>query len=222
MDGWLKKMKGQMYIVAAIIIVSVLALIRTGLSVSQLTENKRALENSLERFEFENFRNELVNSMSINLNSSENISSDVIRFIDFSKTIFGGKNEKLEGLFVGALYNNVTSNTDERLNITVYNFFDVPLDSINLNFSSNILSNQTFNNIAPNQGVTTNFTFNINANRNFSLHIFYKNNLESGRTENVTVLAELSKTKFVGFFDIRLTGRLSQQRDLFSQTIDIN
>ncbi len=145
-----------------------------------------------------------------------------MQFIDFSKNVFGGKNAKLQGIFVGSLYSDVISNTDERLNITIYNFFDSTLDSINLNFSSNTLSNQTFNGISAGKIITTNFTFNVNTNRNFSMHIFYKNNFESGRTENVTVLVELNRTKFVGFFDVRVLGSKTEQRDRFDQTFDIS
>ena len=218
----MKNKKGQMFIIAAITIVTVLVLIKTGLNLTQIIENKRALENNLEKLEFENFRNEIANSISISANSTESISPNVVSFVEFSKTIFGGKNAKLQGIFVGSLYNDAIPNLDERLNITVYNFFDSPLDRINLNFSSNPLSNQTFDNISPGSSVATNFTFNVNTNRNFSLHIYYKNNFESGRTENVTILVELNKTKFVGFFDVRVAGSKTEQRDRFYQTFDIN
>lgn len=214
--------KGQMFVILAIIVATVLVLIKNGIDVAEIIENRRALENGLLKLEFENFRGELANSASINLNSSENISSDVIRFADFSKTVFSGKDEELQGIFVGSLYNDISTDTDERINVTVYNFFSFPIDTLNLNFSSNPLSNRTFNGIESGKSVTTNFTFNINSNKNFSLHVYYKNNAESGRTENVTILAELNKTKFIGFFDIRLESSRLEQRDRFSQTININ
>ena len=223
MDGGLsmKNKKGQMFIVLAIIVVTALILIKNGLNITQVIENKRVLENSLEKLEFENFRGELINAASINVNSSTNITSDLISFIDFSKTIFSGKNEELQGLFVGSIYPNSTQNTDVRINVTVYNFFDFPIQTLNLNFSSNVLSNQTFTDIGPGKTAITNFTFNINANRNFSLHFYYVNNVESGRTENITVLAEINRTKFIGFYDIRLKGARLEQRDKFQQTVEV-
>lgn len=212
-------MKGQLYLMAAIVIVITLVTIKTSLNLIDLLENKRALESGLERLEFQNLRGELLRVAVNTLNSSANVTANTASFIQFAKTAFQTRSTELQGIGLITVYPTVAASTDVRYNVSIINFFDRPIDTINLNFSYDATKNQTFSNVDPGV-IDMNFTFNTAAHRNYTLWVYYRVGTEE-KIKNITVSVEVGKSKFVEFFDVRMKSERLEQRDDVSETFPV-
>lgn len=211
--------KGQIFIVLAIIAAVTIVLIRISIGTPSLIEQQKSLEASLEESEFNNFKDELVFTAILSANQSKNITNNTLLFFDFGKSVFKNKARDLTGVFIGSVYANATTNTDVRMNVTAANFLNLKIDTLILNFTGNGVE-QTFNDIEPGQNIDTNFTFNTNANANYTLWTHYKTSSDS-ITQNITIFAELGKSNFVGYYDLRLSGSRGEFNDRFTKTIPL-
>jgi len=209
--------KGQIFIIIAVIVITVIVVLKTSLNLTNVLESKRFLELGLERLEFQNLRSELVKVMQVSYNQT-NISENVNNFMSFAKESFLSRATLFTGIALTAMFPNVTSGANTSLNITVMNYFDDDISSLNLTFNN---TQQNFTNMARSSAFTASFVFNTTANINYSLVMRYSApNVNS--TENITIPVEIGKTKFVGFFDVKISSIRSEQRDKFTETVVLN
>jgi hypothetical protein len=208
-------MKGQFFIISGLVVVVVLLLIKSSLNLSQLIENKRFLESSLEKKEFSNIRDELVNTVELSYNKNE--TENVENYIVYVRNRLESRAIDLKGIAVEASFKNVTDGSDTGLNVTAFNFLGETISSLKLTFSYDG-SSQTFSNVADNTSRKKDFTFNTPSDVNYTLSINYITTAES-KQYAIQIPIEIGKSKFIGFFDLRMTG-LGENRDEFSKVVE--
>ena len=209
--------KGQIFIIIAVIVITIIVVLKTSLNLTNVLENKRFLELGLERLEFQNLRSELTKVIQVSYNQT-NISENVNNFMSFAKESFLSRATILTGIGLTAMFPNVTSGANTSLNITVMNYLDDDISSLNLTFNN---TQQNFTNMARSSAFTTSFVFNTTANINYSLMMRYRVP-NTNSTENITIPVEIGKTKFVGFFDVKISSIRSEHRDKFTETVVLN
>lgn len=210
-------MKGQMFIIIAVVVISVLVLLKTSLNLVNILENKRYLEAGLERLEFKNAKDELVRSIKISYNQSSNITNNVNDFSKFARNSLSARAMKFTGLLISSIFPNVSGST--QMNVTTLNLFEDDLQNLNFTFSYDS-STSNFTSVAPLQSVTTSFTFPA-TDANYTLTVYYKTASENA-TQNITIPVEVGKSKYIGFFDLRLSSNRLEQKDKVTETVVLN
>jgi hypothetical protein len=210
-------MKGQVFLITAVIVIIVLLLLRVSLNLSSVLENKRYLESGLERLEFQNLKAELKKTLQISSAQEENITQNIDEFLRFAKSVFSSRILELNGISIECKIENVSAGETEELNITALNFLGNSLQELNLTFSYDS-STQEFTDIKDGDAVSTQFSFITSSDVNYTLMVDYKTAIET-KSENITLPIEIGKSKFVGFFDLRLEGTRGEQRDKITETI---
>jgi hypothetical protein len=209
--------KGQIFIIISVITIVVIVLIRTSLNLTNILENKRFLELGLERVEFKNLRSELSRTMQVSYNMT-NISENINNFMGFAKDSFSSRATILTGVGLLASFPQVNQGQNTRLNVTFMNYMDEDITSLNLTFNN---SQQNFTSIGKSSAFTTSFVFATQSSLNFSLLMNFTTPTTNS-TENITIPVELSTSKFVGFFDIKISSSRLEHRDKFTETIILN
>lgn len=214
-------MKGQMFMIGAIIIIAALVLIKTSIDVGDILEKKKFLESGMERLEFANMRYEAPKAAYNSLNASVNMTNATNGFIAYAEGKMAGRTVQLDGATITAYYPNITSGTNSPINVTFYNFFDADASRVIVNLSNNYNLPQNFSDVPA--GQTRSFAFNVNtaSSTNMSLWVFYEVGGERV-TENITIPVDLVKTRFVGYFDLRMTDDRGTLRDRFVETVNVN
>lgn len=216
-------MKGQMFLIGAIIVIVALLLIKNSINISEVLERKKFLESGLEKIEFGNIRSETLKSAYNAVNYTPNMTNVTNSFIAFTENKLAGRTVELDGVSVTAAYGNLTPSKDVPLNVTVFNFFQANLTQAILNLSTNYNSPITFTNVGSRRSAVSNFTLNLASSRNLSLWIYYAIENSESVTANATFLADTgAKTKLVGYFDLRMIGPRGEIRDRFSDTVNVN
>ena len=209
-------MKGQLFILAAIILVVLLVAIKTSLNIVPILDRKNALESSLEQLDFQNLRAEILRVSDISFNQS-NTSQTTNSFINFAKQVLAARTVDFQGLAVETSYANATASQDTRFNVTVFNFFNNPIDTLILNFTYDTSKNQTIRNIGSLNSNTTNFTFNTALSTDYTLWIFYNFSTETN-AQNLTVKVELGKSKQTNFYNLRFGSYRGSLNDIVNQS----
>jgi hypothetical protein len=212
--------KGQMFIVAAVAILVILTLLKNNIAIVKILESKKAVEADIDNLEFENVRDEVVKVAIFSANSTVNITANTIAFLEFAKKIFAGQAESLQGIAILTAYPKVAAAADTIYNVTLYTFFDAELETLILNFTVPGNAVQQFNNIPSGSSITTNFTFNAAANANYTLWVYYKAGSTAIKNSiNVPVL--LGKSKFIGYYDLRLATSRKVLSDFTTEVFDL-
>lgn len=212
-------MKGQIYLIIAIVMIITLVLIKNALNLTTILENKRYLESGLERLEFQNLRREVMKAARLSYNQTQNITNNVNDFWKFARNSFAARVVELRGLTVQSQFPTVTASTDTDLNVTVLNALQTNLQQLNLSFSYDGSSDNRTD-IGDLTTVTTTFTFNTASDVNYTLTVFYKTS-EENRTESITIPVEIGKSKYIGFYDIRFSSDRLDQKDRFTETFTL-
>jgi len=213
--------KGQMFIVGALIIIIVITLIKTSINVGDVLEKKKFLDSGVERLEFANIRGEVPKSAYNSVNQSLNTTNVTNAFISFVESKLAGRNVQLDGVAVSSYYLNMTSSVNIPLNVTVYNFFDVELSRVVLNLSTDFGSPASTANLQPGSAFRNDFTVNSASSQNLTLWVFYETPTERV-VQNVTIPSVIGRTKYVGYFDLRMSDERGDVRDRFVETVDVN
>jgi hypothetical protein len=208
-----------MFIILAIAASVTIILIRLSIGTPEIVEEKRSLEVAVDELEFQNFRKELVNAGSMSVNRTSNITANTNSFFVFGKDVFSSKAATLEGVTIGSVYSNAAAGSDVRLNVTVANYLNLQISTLILNFTGNGLT-YAASNLEPGFTRETNFTFNTNTNANYTLWVYYATQAGSV-THNITIPADLGKSKFVGYYDIKLATQSGTSSDRFASSFDI-
>jgi len=207
-------MKGQFFLISGVVVILVLFLIKSSLNLSQIIENKRNLEVSIERKEFLNIKNSLIRTVEYSYNKNE--TEKIINYINYVREKLWGKAVELNGILIGLSLKNVTANSENIMNFTVYNFLGETIQSLNLTFNS---SSQVFSNVADGSSVNGNFTFTPSSDGNYTLTLNYTTKTENKQQE-IQVEVEIGKNKFIGFFDLRMKSMRTENRDEFSKVVE--
>lgn len=211
-------MKGQTFLIMGIAIIFILIMLKVSLSLTKVVEEKRHFELGLERQQFDNVRSEVLKAVSIGYNKSSDMMKNTEDFLKFARRPLKINAIDLNGLIVSSYYSNVTANVDNKLNVTALNLLGTEL--INLTLSFNSLAN-TFTSVTDGSSIQTDFTFNTGSDVNYTLSVYYLTVYEN-KTENITIPVEINKSKFVGFFDLRLISDRWEQRDKFTKTYTLS
>jgi hypothetical protein len=210
-------MKGQFFLISGLIIIVVLLLIKSSLNLAQIIESKRYLEIGLERKEFSNIRDGLVETVELSYNKNE--TNNVEKYIVYVRQRLKARTTDLNGLAVGSSFKKVVSGSDTGLNVTVFNFLDETIQSLNLTFYSDPPQSQIFSNVADNSSVKKDFTFSTTSDVNYTLIVNYTTSTES-KQYSIQIPAEIGKSKFIGFFDLRMISLRGENRDEFSKIVE--
>lgn len=215
-------MKGQMFIIGSLIVVVILILLRTSINVGDVLEKKKFLEVGVEKLEFANLRSEIPKAAFNTINATQDTTNVTNSFIAFAEDKLSARTMRLDGLSINSAYGNLSASTNIPLNVTVFNFFDVDLTNVILNLSTNFAAPVNFSNVEPRGVRSTQFTLNLASSQNLTMWVFYQTSTESV-TQNITILADTTrKTKFVGYFDLRMISDRGTIRDRFSETVNVN
>jgi len=204
--------KGQLFLIAGIIVVIVLVLLKNSLSLVEILENRRYLEAGLENQEFKNIEDEIVKAIQISYSQKENITENVNNFAKFVRSSLSAKAIELNGLFVESIYSG------NQLNTTAFNFLGSEIDFLNLTLNTSTPQTQLF--YAIEDGTLKETSFTLDVQGNYSLKVFYNNSYENG-SEEIIISYENGKSKFIGFFDLRLVSSRIENRDKFIETVDL-
>ncbi|MEM5766045.1 MAG: hypothetical protein QW423_00125 [Candidatus Aenigmatarchaeota archaeon] len=208
-------MKGQFFLISGIVIVIVLFLIKSSLSLSRIIEDKRNLETSVEREEFLNVKNALIKTVEYSYNKNE--SEKIENYLKYVRERLKSRTIELNGIAVESIYKNVTASADSNLNVTVYNFLGETIKNLTLDFNGSV---EQHYNVEDGKSVSSSFLFNTASNANYILSVNYTTSKEI-KQYRIVIHVELGKSKFVGFFDLRMKSFTAENRDEFSKIVEI-
>jgi len=210
-----------MFIVGAIIIIVAITLVKTSINLADVLEKKRFLESGVERLEFANLREEAPRAARNALNYSLNATNVTGSFLAFAESKLASRAMRLDGVLVSAYYMNLSSSAGVPLNVTMYNLFDTQIDRAILNLSTDFNSPAITTDLAAGATFFRNFTLNLGSSQNLTLWVFYER--ASERTvQNITIPAVIGKTKYIVYYDLRMSGERGDIRDRFTEVLDVN
>lgn len=216
----MKRSKGQIFLIIALILVIILVLLRQGFNVLTLIENKKFLESGLDRKELTNIENGIVKTVILSLDKRIGVvDSNTRGFTTFVQDQESRKTYDLTAFFVHASYPTALINTNTTLNITVFNGMKERITNLNLSFSYDLNSNKSFV-VEDGTTLTTSYSFSTAVDSNYTLTLIRTTSTRNF-TDSVQVPVIIGKTKYVGFFDLKLSTIRGVNRDSFTVTYDI-
>lgn len=211
-------MKGQLFIITAIVVIVALFLIKSTMNLTDLIERKRYLEIGLERQELLNIKDEALNVITYSYKKNE--TTNIKTYLDYIFSNLAARSTELTGLEVESSYPTVVSGVETRLNVTIYNFLGKTISTLNISFSSDYSANKSFSTIPDGTYINTSFVFTTATTTNYTLIVYYQTTIEN-KTYNIKIPAEIGKSKFIGFFDLRMKTLRSENSDEVTRAIDL-
>ncbi|MEM7825422.1 MAG: hypothetical protein QW412_01005 [Candidatus Aenigmatarchaeota archaeon] len=202
-------MKGQSFLITAIIFIMVLVLIKSSIIFQQPQEE------TLIFFEFENLKEEVIKSVEYSVYEKENITKNLENFIEFSRSSFRRKALDFKSLILEVSVPNALESNE--LNISIKNLLGCEIIFLNLTFNN---SAKIFESIEDGEKINTSFLFSQNQNRNYNLTIFYKTPYTQD-FEELEIEVEIGKNKFLGFFDVMIEGKNIKLKDKIMKTYEL-
>ena len=198
------EIKGQMFLLGGIIILTVLVIAGSSLRMTDITIQRRTLEIRFEDKIFDNIVSEIENALEFSYGDVEGMTISVYDFGNYS-----WKKMKEHSLDFILLYVGILANTSSsQMNITVVNIFD---DGVNVSLELNTSPPQTDSeSLAMFGSWETVFTFS--PGEDYLLTITYNQ-----ASESVTIETG-SGDVYVGFFDVRLETEKSLRRRVFQKS----
>jgi hypothetical protein len=196
-------MKGQMFLLAAIIIATSLFIIRISIRTPSIMEERKTLELTFEKNIFDNLQIEFKKAARYSSNEKLNITGNVFDFGNFTREKMFEHGLTSKFLFVGSLANK----SNLIINASLVNLLK---ESINATLSLNDSANT--NTVVDGQRWDTYFSFTPGST--YVLTISYNNTY----SENVTIKTKVDKDVFVGFFDLTIESSDTTYRNKFSET----
>lgn len=207
-------MKGQMFLVAAIVIVSSIVIIKFNMASSSATREVLTMKVRFEDKVFENLENEFNNTMSFSSDIPTNITRNVFDFANFTESKINAHSMSLRILYLGVTANKTTNYA----NTTLINMLDEPIDAkITINGQTEITSD-----IEKYEQWDRNFT--ITPGTEYTLTLVY--NITSGNnststTESITVNTKKHRDMYTGFFYIMLKSPDATHVRKYTKSINI-
>jgi len=207
----MKKNKGQVFIILSIIIITTMIMLKTGLNISQIMENKRYLEAGLEQMQFQNIRDEALKTVQISYYNQSGMADNLDSFMVYARQVTDTKAMDLNGVVVTASYNHSTS--PYGINITFLNLLGTTINHLNITFntSSNITTS-----ISDGSIVRVNFTGSYSS-MDYTIKLFF-NTSYTNKTDYMTIPFNTTKSKMTVLIDMSLKSYRSEQKELFNQT----
>jgi len=209
-------MKGQMFIIAALVMIVVMVSLRSNLSLANVLENQRHLVSSFDTLEFSNIRSEMVRTLYISYNSTANMTNNLNNFNSFVRDVMTAKSVEFDSLIVETYYTNLTANQNTTVTVNVLYSLGKDMQFLNLTFNG---TSQTFS-LANQNVLQTTFAVNTSVTINQTLTVFY-NTTSTNQTETITIPLVIGGSKYVTFFDLRYISANGQQSDKFTNTISL-
>jgi hypothetical protein len=205
-------MKGQMFLILSIVIIVLIAMLKSGLNLNKIMQNQQYMESGLERIEFQNIKDEMEKSIQICYGQG-NMSGCLDDFFKFSKSSLKARAVDFSGYLVKSAYSYPETNS--QLNVSVFNGFDTEMNTLNLTLNG---SSQIFKSIQDVSSIST--TFSVSTDSNYVLTVFYNTSYEN-KTDSVTIPVSSGKGKLITFFDLRMASNRVEYRDKFTETINL-
>ncbi len=200
-------MKGQAFIIIAIIISSSLLIIRASSLRPMAVEERRQLEVTFENSMYEDIAAEFENVLRYSYYNSSAIPANMLDFGNFSETKLGEHAMDFQMIYIGCVANRTTS----YMNISVVNLMGSSVD-VNL----------TLNDTQSNATTLANYrmwtaNFSMTPGKHYILTARYGSDVE-----NVSVNTKSNKDSIVSYFDLRLTSEQAVHRTKFSKKLDFH
>ncbi len=191
-------MKGQMYLILAIIIVTILVVMRISINIGDILESNRHIESNLNNLELQNMKKEITQAL-INSYSLSNRSENINHFIDFVRSSELDRGNKISGISVQSDYPNVTDSSTITMNTSVHNFLGSQIENLTLVWSFDS-SSKSFSNV-PDNSTQHNITFDFNmaSDANYTLSVNYTVS-NSTTSKSISIPVEIGNSKFIGFY----------------------
>lgn len=170
--------KGQMFLIAAVVIVASLVTIKVSMSGTSTSYEIRSMEVQMESSMFANIVNEMNNTMIYTSNSPQDICASVHEFVNFTNSGMAGKSKSLGVLYVGVISNH----TIDRMNVSVINSLGNAID-VNVSIPG---QSSTVAGIANQGRWDSNFT--ITSGTHYTLYLTYNSTSGDGSTSEVDAI----------------------------------
>lgn len=128
-------MKGQMFIIAGIVIIIVIVGLKNSLSLANILENQRHLASQFDSVEFSNIRNEMIRSMQLGYNNTSNMTNNLNSFNSFVTASLSSKSVEFDSLLIETYYTNLNPNVNTTLDVIVNNNLGTNINFMNLTFN---------------------------------------------------------------------------------------
>jgi hypothetical protein len=201
--------KGQVFLIMAVIFIVILVILRININLTEIIQGGRKLEGNFEKDFFVNVVNELPKVIEISYYQSNNITNNVYNFGNFTRKKMTEKMQEFEFLFVGSI--TPRSSGSDTMNVSVVNLLNKPIN-LTLTLNNTIPPTLNNDNMVDYSSYTTSFV--ITQGTHYILTVGYNGTYE----ENITIVTESGKSKYVGFFDVTLTGKETTYKDKFQKS----
>lgn len=200
-------MKGQTFIILSTILILIIFL------VGRLNPTEIGVERiRKEEIGFDNLKEEILRTLQISFGNYSNMSRNVNNFAKFLRKSFTRESMEFDSFFVEIFYPKVFAGTRTELKVTVLNLLRSELRVLNLTFSYDN-SFKEFYSVEDESVVETNFSFSTSSNVNYTLTLFYQTSYEN-RTKGISIPVEVGKSKFIGFFYLKLSNKIELTDEL--------
>jgi CRISPR/Cas system-associated exonuclease Cas4 (RecB family) len=198
-----------MFIIAAIIMIVILVILKTGVNIPDIMQKNRELEGKFEHDFFVNVVDELTKTIDISYHQSNNITNNVYDFANFTRKKMTERLQNFQFLYVSSI--TPKSSGSATMNISMINLLNKPINvTIQINTSPVLSSNR--DNILDKSRWDTNFT--ITQGNNYILTVGYNGTY----SENITIQTKVNQPVYIGFFDVALTGSKTTYKDKFQKS----
>lgn len=193
-------MKGQTFLIVAIIFIIILALIKASISFFQFKDESLFLE-------FENVKEEMIRSIEFSIHEKENLTKNLEAFATFSRNSFKRRSLEFKSFLLTAKLEN------SKLNLSIKNLLGSEILFLNLSVNDSLVE---FKNIEDGKELSANFTI-PEQNANYTLKIFYETPY-SKESEEILLKVETKENKLLLFIDLRLENQKLKLRDKILKT----
>jgi predicted Holliday junction resolvase-like endonuclease len=213
-------MKGQMFIILAIIVITILIVLKLSLNINNIIERNKSIKSDLSNLQIQNIERGIKQALISSYNLF-NISENVNYFINFVRLSELGKGNILSGISVQSIYPYVKAGETTIMNTSVYNFLGLKIDNLTLIWNNGTNYSQSFSNLEDNSTIFTTFSFTATSNTNYTLLVKYIIENET-ITKNITIPVSIGNSKFIGFYSIKLSTVYSNPSIEFTNVVTLN
>lgn len=129
--------KGQMFLIAAVVIVAALVTIKVSMSGTSTAYDIKSIEVQMDSSTFSNIVNEMNNTMIYASNTPQDICGNVHEFINFTRSGMASKSKELSSIYIGAISNHTLG----VMNVSVVNSLGSAIDvNISIPGQSSVVS----------------------------------------------------------------------------------
>jgi len=203
--------KGQMFLIAAIVIVSSIVILGFNMSSPSASKEVEAMKATFESEMFDNVMAEFNATIDLSSDAPENITSNVVDFAGFARSKSADKSMTLTLLFVGTVANKTT----EKLHVGVLNMLGYP---INASLEAN---GQTATNTSALNNGEWNTTFTMTPGSTYLMNITYNAEGGSATKETIEVKTKNTKDTYTGFFYVQMAGASANHVSKYQKYISL-